>query len=419
MLMTEIKQGYKKTKVGWIPQEWEVVNIGTVASLTAGGTPSTRKPEYWNKNEVSWMKSGEVNKRFIRDVDTSISLEGLNNSSAKLIPSYSVLIALAGQGKTRGTVAINEVELSTNQSVAAIMPSDSLFYLYLFYNLEARYEELRRLSTGDGGRGGLNLKLLKGVKIALPPLSEQKKIAQILSTWDKAIEKTKQLIEQKKFLKKGLMQQLFSQEIRFKDDNGNEFPEWETYKLNQITTPVKRKSNKPINAILTISAGNGFMNQVERFNKVVAGSSLDKYTLLKKNEFSYNRGNSKSYTYGCIYRLKNYEEALVPNVYRSFNLTKGVPEFFEQLFLFKYLDRQLRRLISSSARMDGLLNIGQADFYNTKVIFPCLDEQKKIAQVLDLFDDEITTLKKNQIKLQEQKKGLMQQLLTGATRVKV
>jgi len=157
---------------------WEVKNIGDFASATAGGTPSTSVPEYWN-GDIRWMSSGELNLKKVYEVEGRITEIGLKNSSTTIVPPKCVLIGLAGQGKTRGTAAINYMELCTNQSIAAIFPNDSFIPEYLFYNLYLRYNELRNLSTGDSGRGGLNLKIIKGIPIPFPTKAEQTAIAQI------------------------------------------------------------------------------------------------------------------------------------------------------------------------------------------------------------------------------------------------
>lgn len=195
--------------------EWEIKKIGRMAKLTAGGTPSTRKEEYWENGNVRWMKSGDIHLKQIFDVDGRISELGLNNSSAKMLPKNSVLVALAGQGKTRGTIAVNKVELSTNQSVAAIIPNPEIVnYAYLFLNLDSRYEELRRLSTGDGGRGGLNLKLLKNIKLPLPQLDEQEFIADVLLKCDEEMTILSDINLELQQQKKGLMQQLLTGQVR-------------------------------------------------------------------------------------------------------------------------------------------------------------------------------------------------------------
>lgn len=199
--------------------EWEEVLVGNVAELTAGGTPSTKKSEYWG-GDIPWMNSGEINLKQVFSVEGRITELGLQNSSTKQIPKNSVLIALAGQGKTRGTVAINRIELCTNQSIAAIMPNRTQLYPeFLYFNLDNRYQELRSMSTGDGGRGGLNLSILKAIRLQLPSISEQKKIASVLTNADKEIELLEQQLADLKQEKKALMQQLLTGKRRVKVDD--------------------------------------------------------------------------------------------------------------------------------------------------------------------------------------------------------
>ena len=190
--------------------DWEEALLGECADLTAGGTPSTKKPEYWN-GKIPWMNSGDVNLKQVFSVDGRITELGLKESSTKEIPENSVLIALAGQGKTRGTVAINRIRLCTNQSIAAIMPyKNVLNFDFLYFNLDSRYQELRSMSTGDGGRGGLNLSILKSIKLLIPAITEQQKIATVLTNADKEIELLKQQLADLQQEKKALMQVLLT-----------------------------------------------------------------------------------------------------------------------------------------------------------------------------------------------------------------
>lgn len=213
-LMHQLLTG--KTRFPGFKEVWKEYQLGELASLTAGGTPSTKVEDYWGGN-IRWMNSGEINLRYVHEVEGRITQSGLDNSSAKLILQNSVMIALAGQGKTRGMVAINKVETATNQSIAAIMPMPTkLYYLFLFFNLDSRYSEMRSLSGGDGGRGGLNLTILKNITISLPPLEEQKKIADALYACDEELDLLKQKLDALRQQKKGLMQQLLTGKIRVK-----------------------------------------------------------------------------------------------------------------------------------------------------------------------------------------------------------
>lgn len=150
--------------------------MGDISEIITGGTPKTTEEKYWNPKEIPWMSSGEINNMRIVKTEDSISKNGFDNSSAKWVNKNSVLIALAGQGKTRGMVAVNEIKLTTNQSIAAIQPNCSLYYEFLFHNLGKRYEELRLISSGDGTRGGLNKKIISELNIFAPSYTEQKNI---------------------------------------------------------------------------------------------------------------------------------------------------------------------------------------------------------------------------------------------------
>ena len=166
-----VKDGFQQTEIGKIPDDWTIKKIKEFTDATSGGTPSTFHSEYWN-GKIRWMNSGEINLKKIYEVKGRITELGLKNSSTKLIPKNCILIALAGQGKTRGTVAINYVELCINQSLGAILPNKLFSSEYVYHNLDSRYDELRSLSSGGEGRGGLNLTLIKNINIPFPPTIE-------------------------------------------------------------------------------------------------------------------------------------------------------------------------------------------------------------------------------------------------------
>ncbi len=203
---------FKQTEFGEIPVSWEVKSIDDIAPVKTGGTPSKSRIEYWQNGTIPWMTSGEVNLKRVTDVKERITELGYNNSNTSIFPCGTVMMALNGQGKTRGTVAILEIETTCNQSLAGILPTEEYDSGYLFYYLENSYEKLRGL-TGEG-RSGLNLGLIKNFNIALPKIDEQQKIASILSSVDEQIECYEQEKEKYLALKKGLMQQLLTGKIR-------------------------------------------------------------------------------------------------------------------------------------------------------------------------------------------------------------
>ena len=202
-----------QTRLPGFSGEWEVKRVGQFADCTSGGTPSTSIPRYWG-GSVRWMSSGELNLKTVAEVEGRITEEGLRNSSTRMVPAKCVLIGLAGQGKTRGTVAMNLIELCTNQSIAAILPNPAFVPEYLYYNLDARYDELRGLSTGDGGRGGLNLTIIRSLSVPFPAIQEQTAIATILSDMDTELAALEARRDKTRALKQGMMQELLTGRIR-------------------------------------------------------------------------------------------------------------------------------------------------------------------------------------------------------------
>ncbi|MCI1778535.1 MAG: restriction endonuclease subunit S [Bacteroidales bacterium] len=165
-------------------KEINKVEIGKFAKLYAGATPKTSIADYWENGNIPWMSSGEVNNGKIYSTDKKITELGFKKSSTKLVPANTVVIALAGQGKTRGNVAITRIPLCTNQSLCSIVTNKKVNSNYLYYFLRSKYQELRHISSGDGNRGGLNLKMISNYKVPVPPLSEQERIVSILDKFD-------------------------------------------------------------------------------------------------------------------------------------------------------------------------------------------------------------------------------------------
>jgi type I restriction enzyme S subunit len=202
-----------QTRLPGFHGEWEVKRIGEFTNCVAGGTPSTLVPSYWG-GAIKWMSSGELHLKRVEDVAARITEDGLRNSAATILPKKCVLVGLAGQGKTRGTVAINMAELSTNQSIAAILPSPAFVPEYLYYNLERRYDELRDLSSGGGGRGGLNLRLIRSIPIPLPSIAEQAAIAAVLTDMDAELTVLNARRDKTRDLKQAMMQELLTGRTR-------------------------------------------------------------------------------------------------------------------------------------------------------------------------------------------------------------
>ena len=161
------------------PDGVEYKNIGSFADCVAGATPKTTDPTFWD-GDIPWMSSGEVNKGTVYSTDRFITKAGYDSCSTKMVPPGAVVIALAGQGKTRGTVARTRIELCTNQSLCSILPQECVNSDFLYHFLAGEYDNLRAVSSGDGTRGGLNLKMIRAYKVPVPPLEVQREIVKIL-----------------------------------------------------------------------------------------------------------------------------------------------------------------------------------------------------------------------------------------------
>jgi len=314
----------------------------------------------------------------------------------------------------RGTVWNGEIEPCLHQNhVFAVRPKpDRLLPEFLAFQAASQYGRryFQLSSKQSTNLASINSTQLKQFPVLLPPIPEQRKIAEILRTWDEAIAKLEALRAAKHDCLTGLTQKLLGL--------GGAFPDrWKQRPLSAISTRVRRQNGGGDHPVMTISAKSGFRLQSDKFSRDMAGSSVDRYIVLHEGEFAYNKGNSLTAPYGCIFPLDR-PTALVPFVYFCFALKADLNrEFFAHLFAAGVLNHQLSRLINSGVRNDGLLNLSPEDFFGCKVPVPPADEQSAIASALTTAKQEIGLLETEIETLTRQKRGLMQKLLTGEWRV--
>ena len=166
----------------------EMKTLGEIGKCVAGATPSTKEKLYWDNGNIPWMSSGEVHQGLVSHTASYITKLGYDNSSTKMLPIGTVVIALAGQGKTRGSAAITAIELCTNQSLCGVViENKSILNKYVYYYLRTRYNDLRRISSGEGTRGGLNLKMIGSYPVPIVSIDEQSRIVSILDTFEASI----------------------------------------------------------------------------------------------------------------------------------------------------------------------------------------------------------------------------------------
>lgn len=406
----EIPQGYKNSPLGIIPNEWEVKRLGEISQMFSGGTPKSTEQMYFN-GEIPFIKSGEISNA---KTEQYLSELGLKNSSAKLIERGDLLYAL--YGATSGECALSKISGAINQAILCIRPTKDVDRYFLLSFLQ-KGKEYYYNSYLQGGQGNLSADIVKGYKILTPPLPEQRKIAEVLSTWDRAIEKQTLLVEKLELRKKGLMQQLLTGKKRLPGFS----EEWKNVKLGDIAKRIVRKNNIECSNVVTISAQKGFVRQTDFFNKKIASETVENYYLVKRDEFCYNKSYCNGFPMGAIKRLKEFDQAVVTTLYICFSIQpeRASLDFIEQYFSLGLLNRGLMKIANEGGRAHGLLNVTPNDFFNTELMLPPFDEQKAISSILLNAHEEVIFAKSKLEFLRQEKKGLMQVLLTGKKRVRL
>lgn len=267
---------------------------------------------------------------------------------------------------------------------------------------------------GDGLRQTLNYSDLKSLNIIFPNLDEQKVIAGFFDSIDSTITRRENELEKLRSIKRALLEKIFPQDgqfipaIRFRG-----FEEkWEPTVLGQKIKEINRKNANSTAPIMMIAAGNGFIYQSDRYSFNNAGKSLQQYIVLNRNELAYNHGASKLHPYGCCYALLSEDSARIPYVYHCFSTT-CCPEFLSTILNERESEDQLRKLISSGARMDGLLNISFEAYSSISLNLPKIPEQEKIAKLVNSLNKTISLRERQITLLRHSKQALLEQMFVN------
>ncbi|WP_149719078.1 restriction endonuclease subunit S [Campylobacter concisus] len=284
------------------------------------------------------------------------------------------------------------------------------FFEFYFDAGQANRQIKDIVQEGARNHGLLNLSIddFFNIKIRMPNLDEQKKIAEILSTWDEAINLTINLIESKKQFKKALMQNLLTAKIRFPQFKD----EWKETKLGDFLEEKSERNTKNIDLILSVTNKFGFVTQVEYFDKSVASDNTANYKIVRKGNFAYNPSRINV---GSIALLESYEIGILSPMYVVFECLKNLDNRFLKFWFQSHIFMgNLPKYLAGSVRESLNFN----DMKTISIKLPNLKEQQKIAEVLTTCDDEINLLNLKLENLKKQKQGLMQKLLSGKVRVK-
>jgi type I restriction enzyme, S subunit len=405
----EVRPGYKQTDVGVIPGDWEVKRLGDLASITAGGTPSRSIARYWN-GDIPWITTSELGSRTIYQAQQFITKEGLNNSAANMLPPGTVLMALYGQGKTRGRVGVLGIAAATNQACAAISLGRGVTGSFVLHFLGNRYEAIRSLSN-SGSQENLNSSLVRSILVALPPSDEQAAIATALTDADALILCLEQVLAKKRQLRQGAMQALLTGKKRLPGFTGD----WTLMRIAQIASP-RSEWNRAGEAltVLTCSKHLGFVESLGYFRNQVFSRDTSRYKVIKRGQIGYPSNHVEE---GSIGLQDLYDVALVSPIYVVFAV---VSEEVDSYFLHRLLKldsyrQTFARATSSSVDRRGSLR--WPAFSEITVSLPPIGEQAAIASVLRDADAEIEALEASLTKARQITQGMMQELLTGRIRL--
>ncbi len=306
-------------------------------------------------------------------------------------------MALAGQGKTRGTVAITNIDLCTNQSLAAIVTDDTVCDLCLLYYLETQYENLRAVSSGDGTRGGLNLQIISDYPVCLPSVEEQIKIADFFAVLDRKIDKQRALIDCLKKYKRGLLDRIFNQK------SGLYPSSWDEISIENLFEPISDK-NHPDETVLTIIQGQGTAprDAIERriaYDK----SSIKTYKLTEIGDFILHLRSFE----GGLERTN--QKGIVSPAYTVLRPKIVVATGFYYAYFRSYwfINNKLRDSVEGIR--DGK-SINMSSFWKIRIPLPALEEQLRLSRLFEMLDKKIQKADCYLLSLQTIKRTLLNQM---------
>lgn len=400
----EVPEGYVKKRKVVIPQQWGLPQIKDIASISSGSTPNRNNSEYWNGN-IAWVTTGELSSGHVNHTSELITVKAVKETKMRIYPQGTLLMAMYGQGKTRGTVAILEIDAAVNQACAAITVKDGKSK-FLFYQLKNSYQDIRKLSN-TGNQENLNADIIKTYQVPWAPDEEQERISTILTTQDKVIKRKETRLAEKQRQKKYLMQQLLTGKKRLPGFYGA----WSFPKAKELFQSVSDKDHNGDLAVLSSTQDRGIVprDEVDIDIKYDA-CSLVNYKKVSKGNFVISL---RSFQGGIEYSTYT---GLVSPAYTVLSSRKEISDGYYKQF-FKSTDYINRLNVAVYGIRDGK-QISYEDFGRLRIPYPPIKEQDAIAEVLSAADREIDLLRQDIEQEKQKKKALMQLLLTGIVRVK-
>lgn len=411
-----------KTQTNSIPFGWSLNLLDEISVRGTGHTPDRSVSAYWGGG-IKWISlkdTRKLDKTYVSETEEDISTTGIQNSSAVLHPAGTVVLCReAGVGKS----AIITQEMAVSQDYVVWTCGERLYNHYLYYWLQWMKPEFERVAAGSTIKS-IGLPYFRKLRIIYPPLIEQHRIVQILTTWDRAIDLTAQLIAAKQERKRGLMQQLLMGRKRYsrfvrsdsvRHTSIGQLPgEWDFVSIGDIAEQfTERNPERRDLPVLSCTKYEGLVDSLTYFGRQIFSQDTSTYKLVRRHQFAYATNHIEE---GSIGYQDLYDGALVSPMYTVFATSPQVNDRFLYALLKTETYRQIfeRR---TSASVDRRGSLRWPEFARITVPLPSLAEQTAIADVLEASDQEVALLKRQLALLTQQKQGLMQQLMTGKMRV--
>lgn len=373
--------------------------------------PMRDKPKKFGGN-IPWTRIEDIEGKYLNGSLSGqfVSKDTIKQMNLKIIPKDSLIVSSSA---TFGVVAIITQDLITNQTFIGLVPNDKEtldFWYTFFHSNEAR--NYMRLQSAGSTIFYIAREHFEKMPIIIPFKDEMITIGKYFSNLDRLITLHQRKYDKLTNMKKSMLEKMFPKnganvpEIRFKGFTDA----WEQRKLGEAVQEVTRNDATSDAPIMMITANNGFIEQSERYAFNNAGESLKKYILLEKGELAYNHGASKLRPYGSCFTLTTSENARIPFVYHCFSADEQNSEFLSIELNGADVENQLRRIVSSGARMDGLLNISFQEYVSVSVLLPTIEEQNKIADFFKNLDNLITLHQRELEKLKNFKKACLEKM---------
>ena len=399
-----------KLRFSEFKDEWIESKIGENFNVTSGTTPLRSEQSYFANPSIYWVKTTDLNNGIIKSTEEKISKIALAKTSLKILPKNTVFVAMYGGFNQIGRTGILSVEATCNQALSAIYPNENFNPYFVLTYLNHKVDDWKNFAASSRKDPNITKNDVLSFPIIYPTLTEQTKIAEFLSTVDDKISQLSRQLALLNQYKKGVMQRIFSQEIRFKNDNGEDFGEWEEVPLNQIASKVtvKNRGNK-VTEVLTNSATQGIIKQSDFFDReIVSESNINGYYVVEVDDFVYNPRISVHAPVGPIKRNKITQGIMSP-LYTVFRFKEGNLDFLSYFFGTNFWHDYVKSVANSGARHDRM-NITNSDFLEMPILLPTIQEQEKIAEFLGAIDKRIDHTTAQLTHTKQWKKVLLQQM---------